>query len=142
MATGGSFTVLGGVSATVAAARGLSGVVTDGAVRDVEEISACGLPVRYGTTSPRSCRGEYQVIAVGKPVAFGAATVRPGDLVVADRDGVVAVPADVAQVVLARAREIERIETIWTELAGARGSISDGYAEVSRTVGSPHRELF
>jgi regulator of RNase E activity RraA len=134
----GSFTVLGGVAATVAAARGVSGVITDGAIRDLDEIADCGLAVRFASINPRSCRGEYVVTAIGQPVNFAALTVYPGDLIIADRDGVVAIPASVAESVLNRAQEIEEREKIWASLARQRGSIAEGYAEACRTIGSPH----
>jgi 4-hydroxy-4-methyl-2-oxoglutarate aldolase len=72
-------------------ARGLRGVVLDGAIRDAVEMQEVGFPVfaRAGTPHPSSKRraGEINV-----PVACGGVIVEPGDLVVADDEGVVVIP--------------------------------------------------
>jgi len=78
--------------------RGLAGVVMDGAVRDVMEIQEDGLPVYARGVSammgPIDGPGEVNV-----PIACGHVVVHPGDIVVADPDGIVAVrAADAAQV--------------------------------------------
>ena len=78
--------------------RGLAGVVMDGAVRDVTEIQEDGLPVYARGVSammgPIDGPGEVNV-----PFACGHVVVHPGDIVVADPDGIVAVrAADAAQV--------------------------------------------
>ena len=78
--------------------RGLAGVVMDGAVRDVTEIQEDGLPVYARGVSammgPIDGPGEVNV-----PIACGHVVVHPGDIVVADPDGIVAVrAADAAQV--------------------------------------------
>jgi 4-hydroxy-4-methyl-2-oxoglutarate aldolase len=71
--------------------RGIAGFVVDGAVRDRDGIEALGFPVFAAGTVPtppaRDRRGELEV-----PVACGGLEVRPGDLVYGDADGVVVVP--------------------------------------------------
>jgi 4-hydroxy-4-methyl-2-oxoglutarate aldolase len=89
--------------AALALERGLAGLVVDGAVRDVEGIEAIGFPVFSAGVVPtppgRELAGE-----VGVPVTCGGLEVRPGDWVYADRDGVVVVPHERHDEVVARLR--------------------------------------
>jgi regulator of RNase E activity RraA len=91
--------VIGELMATTAVAKGLGGVVVDGAIRDVEAIERLGLPAFSRTVSPGGCDkdgwGEVNV-----PISCGGTVVMPGDLVVGDRDGVAVVPRAEAEVVL------------------------------------------
>ena len=81
--------------------RGLAGLVVDGAVRDVDGIEALGFPVfAVGSTPQPPARergGELEV-----PIGCGGLSVRPGDYVYGDADGVVVVPADVHEAILSR----------------------------------------
>jgi regulator of RNase E activity RraA len=101
--------IFGDLLARVGAARGLAGLVTDGAVRDVGGIAAAPFPVFAAGVTLRApvkeAAGEY-----GVPVAIGAATVTPGDWVVADADGVVVVSGDHAEAVAEAAEAVERRE--------------------------------
>lgn len=97
--------VMGGFMAQEFRRRGAQGVVTDGVIRDVPEIDAMGFPVFARRASPMNGAGTIQVETVGEPVTFpsetgAAVTVRQGDLVVADRDGVVVVPWGIARIVV------------------------------------------
>jgi len=88
--------------------RGAAGVVIDGYARDAAEIRALGFPAFARGLSPLDTFGRATVTAIGVEARAGGVTVRPGDLVVADVDGVVVVPrslvADVAQAVLTKRR--------------------------------------
>ncbi|MFI6079523.1 RraA family protein [Streptomyces sp. NPDC051217] len=77
-------TVFGGVGASTAAGRGLAGFVTDGAIRDTDEIQKYGFPVRYAFSGPRAMRKQARLSA-GRPVRFGDVEVAPGDIVVGCR---------------------------------------------------------
>jgi len=94
---------------------GLGGLVTDGSVRDTDEIINYGFPCfAHGTTArqgpaamqPWECNGVINVSGV---------TVRPGDAIVGDQDGVVVVPAKVAETVYSIAHGREQIEEIVKE---------------------------
>ncbi|HEY0708416.1 MAG TPA: RraA family protein, partial [Polyangia bacterium] len=85
---------LGNLMATTAKVRGLSGVVIDGGVRDVDEIEDIGLPVWSRTITPATSVGRMVSVAKEVPVTCGGITVRPGDYVVADWTGVVAIPQE------------------------------------------------
>ena len=97
---------------------GVAGVVIDGAVRDVDGIAAFGVPVAGRGVHPARMHGRAAVAAVGAPIAFPGGTVHPGDLVAADRSGVVVVPSAHAEAVTARARE--RLATEQARLARIR----------------------
>lgn len=102
---------LGGLMATTAQAREMAGMILDGSVRDVGEIRALGLPVYARGVVPSSSVGRWASVARQIPVQCAGVTVRPGDLIVAGEDGVVAVPQDKAAEVLKRAQEIDARES-------------------------------
>lgn len=102
---------IGGLMGTAAKSRGMAGMVLDGAVRDVKELRALGLPVFARAVSPATAVSRYASVAKQVPVECAGVTVSPGDIVVAGEDGVVIVPQDRAAEVLERAREIDDRET-------------------------------
>ncbi len=85
--------VWGGVLARAALARGLAGVVIDGAVRDVDDLVAIGLPTFASASTPLGPHKGWPG-RVGFPVACSGVVVQPGDVVVGDSDGVAVIPAD------------------------------------------------
>jgi 4-hydroxy-4-methyl-2-oxoglutarate aldolase len=91
--------LVGDLLATQAQRRGVAGILVDGAVRDFDELVALGLPIwtRYvrAQGATKGGVGELDV-----PVVVGGAAIRPGDLVVLDCDGAVALPAERAEEVL------------------------------------------
>ncbi|WP_432245105.1 RraA family protein [Arthrobacter sp. G.S.26] len=99
--------------------QGVAGFVIDGAVRDADALAECGLPVFARSVTPA---GPYK-FGPGRlqiPVAIDGVVVSPGDLVIADADGVVVVRRDDAEQVLAQAEAIEaREEAKRTAFAGA-----------------------
>jgi len=86
------FGIWGQIVSRAAIARGIAGVVLDGAVRDAADIVADGLQVWSRGINPRggSKDGPGEI---GYPVSVGGLTVAPGDVIVADGDGVCVVPA-------------------------------------------------
>ncbi|MBI4493837.1 MAG: RraA family protein [Chloroflexi bacterium] len=99
----------GDITSRVARARGLGGVVTDGAARDLDGILETGLPVFTAAVTPNSPfkdgPGELNV-----PVACGGVPIHPGDILVGDADGVVCVPRAEAATVLAELRRVQASE--------------------------------
>jgi 4-hydroxy-4-methyl-2-oxoglutarate aldolase len=91
----------GEVMTTAAATRGLAGLVIDGCVRDADLLEQIGFPVFSRGLSIRGTGKDYGAIGwINQPVMIGNVTVCAGDLIVADRDGVVAIPRSrAAQVV-------------------------------------------
>lgn len=104
-------TGLGGLMATTAKARGMVGMVVDGAVRDLPELRALDLPVYARSVVPSTAVGRYASVAKGVPVECAGVTVNPGDIIVAGEDGVVVVPSRNAPAVLKRAQEIDQRES-------------------------------
>jgi len=86
--------------------RGVAAVLIDAAVRDVEELRELGLPVWARWVRVRGAEKQTPG-TIGEPVVVGGATIRQGDLVVLDTDGVVVVEAERVDEVLAAARERE-----------------------------------
>ncbi len=119
---GGGFldqAIFGDVLAAYAVSRGLAGFVVDGAVRDVAAIAAGDFPVYSRGVSPRGPTragpGEINV-----PVSIGGMVVHPGDILVGDADGLVAVPVAAAGEVL-RGVEAIRLKDATNLAAIARG---------------------
>ena len=98
---------MGNLMATAAKERGMAGVVLDGAIRDVWDIRRMGLTVYARSRSPRTAVGHYATVNKNIPVDCAGVTVRPGDIIVADEDGVVVVPQEHAEAVLKQAQEID-----------------------------------
>jgi regulator of RNase E activity RraA len=88
------------------ASRGCMGVITDSSARDTDEIIAVKIPL-YMREIGRGIRpGRNEIESVNRPVEIGGALVMPGDVIVADGDGVIVVPRKHAQKVALFAREI------------------------------------
>jgi regulator of RNase E activity RraA len=98
---------MGNLMGTAAVARGMAGMVLDGAIRDVWDIRRMGLTVYARAATPRTAVGHFATVARNVPVECGGVTVRPGDIIVADEDGVVVVPQERADEVLKKAQEID-----------------------------------
>jgi regulator of RNase E activity RraA len=101
---------IGGLMGTAAKARGMAGMVLDGAVRDIVELRALNLPTYARSASPATAVSRYASVAKQIPVACAGVTVHPGDIIVAGEDGVVVVPKDRAKEVLQRSQEIDERE--------------------------------
>ncbi len=90
--------------------RGVSGLVTDGVVRDVAGVIATGLPVWCrGAAAPPSVAG-LTFVAWQEPIACGGVAVFPDDTIVVDEDGAVVIPKAQLESVLEAAVEQERFE--------------------------------
>jgi len=95
----------GELLSTAATARGARGAVIDGLVRDVKKITALGFPVFAAGIKPVDSRGRGIVVDYNVPVECGGIMVYPGDLIVADFDGVVAIPSQIVDDVVRLATE-------------------------------------
>jgi hypothetical protein len=88
----------------------VAALVSDGVVRDVQGVMATGLPVWcQGTAAPASVAG-LTFVGWQEPVGCGGVAVFPNDVVVADADGAVVIPAALLAEVIAEAVEQERME--------------------------------
>jgi 4-hydroxy-4-methyl-2-oxoglutarate aldolase len=84
--------------------QGLAGVVVDGAWRDIPDLQALNFPVFGRGTCPVS-RAKSQLGEINVPVSCGGVVVHPGDLIVADAEGIVVVPRTETESVLSAVRE-------------------------------------
>jgi regulator of RNase E activity RraA len=90
--------------------RGVSALITDGVVRDLEGVLATGLPVWCdGYAAPPSVAG-LTFVGWGEPIGCGGVAIFPDDVIVADQDGAVVIPKALLDHVLAEGAEQERME--------------------------------
>jgi regulator of RNase E activity RraA len=95
--------------------RGVAGVVTDGGFRDSPEIAELGIPAYHNRPSAPTNLTVHQALDINVPIGCGDAPVWPGDVVVGDGDGVVVIPAHLADEVAAEAVEMTAFEDFVTE---------------------------
>ena len=96
----------GGVLATGASVKGLSGVVIDGACRDLDDCVELNFPVYARGTVVATARGRVQEESTNTMIQFGGVQVRPGDIVMGDKSGVVVVPVEWVDQVLEKAEQL------------------------------------
>ncbi len=123
---------LGDILALRARHRGAAGVVTDGAVRDADGVSAIGLPVFAAGAHPSVLGRRHVPWETDVVVACGGAAVVPGDIIVGDGDGVIVVPAALAEDVLADAERQER-QDAWIAARVAEGEAVEGLFPMNAT---------
>jgi regulator of RNase E activity RraA len=87
-------------------AKGAVGIVTSGGARDTDELIKQRIPLYFRKPGRGIRPGRNEVESVNRPVTLGGVLVRPGDVVVADGDGVVVVPREQAEAVARVARKI------------------------------------
>ncbi len=112
-------TVWGDILTEIAHRRGLGGTVIDGICRDVALCIELGYPVYSRGHWMRTGKDRVQVEATNIPINIGEARVRPGDLLRGDADGVVVIPREHEESVLAAATEIHHAEQQIREAARA-----------------------
>ncbi len=120
--------LVGEIMMTTAHVRGAIGFVIDGAVRDIDAFEALGFPC---WARGISLRGPYKEGpgAINVPVTVGGMLVNPGDIMVGDSDGVVAVPVSLAAEVAAKAADKILVEQ--ETLAAIRaGTYSGAWVDV------------
>lgn len=117
----------GELLSTACRARGAAGVVLDGLTRDTTKILDMNYPVFASGFCPLDSKGRLDCIAHGVPIRVGACVIRPGDPIFGDIDGVVVVPAELA----------ERAFSLAMEKARGENKVRD---ELAR--GRPLREVF
>jgi regulator of RNase E activity RraA len=101
-------------------ARGVAALVTDGVLRDVRGVLETQLPIWCAGAAPSPSVAGLMFVDWQTPIGCGGVAVFPDDVVVADDDGAVVVPAALVADVVTLAREQERLET-WIMAEVARG---------------------
>jgi 4-hydroxy-4-methyl-2-oxoglutarate aldolase len=122
--------LVGDLLATQAKVQGAAAILVDASVRDREELAELGLPI-WARWVRVNGAGKDAVGSIGEPVTVGGATIRNGDLLVLDADGVAVVESERVDEVLAASRErLERERVKRSKLqAGALSYDLDGLRE-------------
>jgi RraA family protein len=122
---GGRETALAGeLFARAALARGVAGLIVDAAYRDLAYVATSELPIYSRYTSPMAGTAQ-RLGAVNEPVTCGGVTVRPGDLVIADRDGIIVLDPATAAATLAAAANVKAAEARVLTHLSAGGGLGD-----------------
>jgi regulator of RNase E activity RraA len=100
----------GAILATRLMVRGCAGMVTDGGFRDAAEIGALDMPSYHVRPSAPTNLTIHQAIDINVPIGCGDAPVFPGDVVVGDMDGVIIIPAGIADEIAGEAVEMTAFE--------------------------------
>jgi regulator of RNase E activity RraA len=95
--------------------RGVAGVVTDGGFRDSPEIAKLDIPAYHNRPAAPTNLTRHQALDINVPIGCGDAPVFPGDIVVGDAEGVVIIPADIADEIADEAVEMTAFEDFVTE---------------------------
>ena len=95
--------------------RGVAGVVTDGGFRDAAEIGKLGFPAYHQRPSAPTNLTLHQAIDINVPIGCGDAPVFPGDVILGDSDGVIVIPAHLADEIADEAYEMTAYEDFVTE---------------------------
>lgn len=123
----------GGLMTAGAIANKHEAAVLDGGVRDLVEIKRdFDFPVYSRCVSPGTTLGRIKTLASNVEVSLGGVIVHPGDIIVGDVDGVVVVPKDDAEEVLAFAKEIDAREAEQAKLILESGSLREGLEKYGR----------
>jgi 4-hydroxy-4-methyl-2-oxoglutarate aldolase len=117
----------GELLSTAARYRRCLGVVIDGYTRDTKAISAMGFPVFCRGVHPADSLGRIDVAEHDVPIRCGGVLVRPGDLILADDDGGVAIPRTVAEQTLALAEEKVRGENLVRKALAEGMSVAEAF---------------
>jgi regulator of RNase E activity RraA len=105
----------GGLLSLAARTKGISGVVIDGACRDVDESRDVGFPVYARGAVPMTARGRIMQESFNLEIEFAGVQVHPGDLVIADCSGVIIIPCEKEEEVVKEAEIIAATEARMAE---------------------------
>ncbi len=134
----------GGILVARLMARGVAGVVTDGGFRDSPEIAKYAMPAYHTRPSAPTNLTLHQALDINVPIGCGDVAVFPGDVVVGDAEGVIVIPAHLADEVATEAVEMTAFEDFVTEKVHEGRSILGLYPptdEQSRTDFAAWRQL-
>ena len=117
----------GGILVTRLMVRGVAGIVTDGGFRDSPEIAALPFPAYHHRPSAPANLTLHQAVESNVPIGCGDVPVWPGDVVVGDREGVVVIPAEIADAIALEAVEMTAFEDFVVEKVQEGRSIAGLY---------------
>jgi regulator of RNase E activity RraA len=123
---------MGGLMGTAMSARNYAGAVIDGGVRDVAYLQKIGFPVFALGIVPSTSVHHYRFAGANVPVVCDGVTVNPGDIIVADADGVAVVPRGAAEKTLALAQQLDYKEHSMYAIIEKAKSIVEAVKQVGR----------
>ena len=126
------FAVFGATFATLAKSRRLGGFVVDGGMRGLADLRRIGVPVFARSAVPGSAGGHYRLEQSQTTVRCGGTDVAPGDLVVADDDGVSIVPKAIRAEAVAKATALRREKDAMLPLIAKHRSYTKAVEEYRR----------
>ncbi|MDB5629623.1 MAG: hypothetical protein JWQ51_1963 [Tardiphaga sp.] len=124
----------GAILVTRLMTRGCAGVVTDGGFRDSAEIAALGFPAYHHRPSAPTNLTLHQAIEINGPIGCGDAPVFPGDVILGDGDGVIVIPAHLADEIANEAFEMTAFEDFVTARVRGGQSILGLYPATDETT--------
>lgn len=101
--------------------RGVAGVVTDGGFRDSPEIAQLTIPAYHHRPSAPTNLTLHQALDINVPIGCGDVAVWPGDVMVGDKEGVVVIPAGIADEIATEAVQMTAFEDFVTEMVVKHG---------------------
>ena len=107
---GADFGGIGALMGTAMKFRGLAGAVVDGSIRDTPQLKRIQFPVFSRGIAPSTTINHFRFAGANVPVTCAGVRVNPGDIIVADEDGVAVVPKDKAAEVLKKAQQLDDTE--------------------------------
>lgn len=113
----------GSILVTRLMVRGAAGIVTDGGFRDSPEIAQLTMPAYHSRPSAPTNLTLHEAIEINGPIGCGDVAVFPGDVIVGDGEGVIVIPAGIADEVAAEAVEMTAFEDFVTERVRAGQTI-------------------
>ena len=118
---------IGDILAARLHARGAAGIVTDGGVRDTPGVTELDLPTYYRCANASSLWNEHIPLELDVPITCAGVLVMPGDVVVGDAEGVVILPAGLAEEIARDAHEVEQREQFALEQVRAGEPVAGLY---------------
>jgi len=131
--------VWGGLMTRAAMARGIAGLIVDGAVRDSDEIAELGFPCFARCAVPRGPHKGFGG-SVDAPVSCGGVSVSSGDLIIGDADGIAVVPLARVDATLAAVRALKQREAATIAKMADGASLADIYGVPNVTIITPEAQ--
>ncbi len=114
--------------AHIAMRLGALGLITNGGVRDLEEVEAIGF--QYFAAGTVVSHGNHGIVDVSVPVVLSGVRIEPGDLIHSDKNGVVVIPGEIAEVVAKEAMQVRERESKIVEFVDGPDFSLDGLAKM------------
>ncbi|MDR0469845.1 MAG: RraA family protein [Peptococcaceae bacterium] len=120
----------GGLLAMRAKIRGLAGFVVNGCYRDIDEINEFGFPIFARAATPVRSTPDQETVGFEIPVEIDGVQIRTGDILVADRDGVIVIPPEQARAIVEEAQSIAENEIALLKLVCEGMDFMEAYSKV------------